>query len=318
MDNILFSFNGVFPLVLIVGLGIFLRKIQMFDDHFISQANQFCFMVAFPLQLFNNIYHIDYEQSIPVDMLIFIALSILVMTVLLMLIVPRTIKDRTKWGSFIQGAFRSNFLLVGLPLANNLFGARGVVVASIALPVVIPLYNFLAVLVLSINSNTQHTSENKVHYCQVALNILKNPLIIGALSALVLGTLQVPMPLFLDRSIKDVGSIATPLALILLGAQFKFSDLRGRIKLAVIASLLRVVILPWTVIGAAIALGFRGEPLGTIFIVFAAPSAISGYIMAKNMGNDGPLAGQVIILTTLLSVLTMFLGVIFLKGAKLI
>lgn len=318
MDNILFSFNGVFPLVLIVGLGIFLRKIQMFDDHFISQANQFCFMVAFPLQLFNNIYHIDYTQRIPVDMLVFIALSILVMTLLLMFMVPRIIKDHTKWGSFIQGAFRSNFLLVGLPLANNLFGERGVIVASIALPVVIPLYNFLAVLVLSVNSNTQHTAENKVHYGQVALNILKNPLIIGALSALALGTLQVPMPLFLDRSIKDVGSIATPLALILLGAQFKFSDLRGRIKLAMVASLLRVVILPWTVIGLAIVLGFRGESLGTIFIIFSAPSAISGYIMAKNMGNDGPLAGQVIILTTLLSVVTIFLGVVFLKGAQFI
>lgn len=317
MDIFWFSFNGIFPVCLIVGLGYFLKRIAILDDQFIVKANRFCFMVAFPLQLFYNIYHIDYSRKIPVGMLIFLTASILLMTIGLSLIVPLTIRDSKKRGSFVQGVFRSNFLLIGLPLAKNLFGDAGVLAASIALPVVIPLYNFLAVVVLTGFSNDRPEGEEKVSYSRLLVKIAKNPLIITSILALGLALLHLEIPLFLDRGIKDVGSIATPLALVLLGGQFRFEDLRGRLKLAVIASLMRTVVMPAILILIAISLGFRDEELGTIFIVTAAPSAISGYVMAISMGNDGELSGQIIILTTLLSAITMFTGVYTLRWAGL-
>lgn len=317
MGNFWFSFNGIMPLCLIVALGYMLKRWDILDEHFVLKANRFCFMVAFPIQLFYNIYHIDYSQEIPVGMLVFLPSEILLMTIGLSLIVPRLVRDRTKWGSFIQGAFRSNFLLIGLPLAKNLFGERGVLVASLALPIVIPLYNFLAVVVLTGCSNEKR-HRGKSGYARLGMEIIKNPLIIASLLALFMVFAHIPVPVFIDRAAKDVGSIATPLALILLGGQFRFEDLNGRLKLAVIASLLRVLILPTVVITSAVLLGFRGENLGTIMIVSATPSAISGYVMAKNMGNDGELAGQIIILTTLLSAFTMFAAVYLLRWWALI
>ncbi|PKM50332.1 MAG: AEC family transporter [Firmicutes bacterium HGW-Firmicutes-7] len=318
MDNLLFSFNAVFPLILIVALGTFLKWIQILDDSFIDKCNKFCFLVAFPIQLFYNIYHIDFSRETDWRLLIFIVCSIVVMVTLLVWLVPKFIKDQDKHGAFIQGAYRSNFLLIGLPLARNLFGETGVAVASVALPIVVPVYNFLAVFVLTVFANNEDYKEKpKVSYVQLIVAILKNPLIIASVLGLIFSIINIPIPTFLNRAMGDVGGIATPLALILLGGQFSFSALHGRLKLAFIATLFRLIFLPIIIIGVAVLLGFKGVELSTILIIFASPSAISGFIMAKNMGNDSELAGQIIILTTLLSSISLFFWVLFLKLFKL-
>lgn len=313
MDVFFFSFNGVFPLILIVSLGLYLKKIGIFNDSFIQQANRFCFLVAFPMQLFNNIYHIDYDKKLDGFLILYIAVSITILVALLSIIVPRLMSDKTKHGAFIQGAYRSNFLLIGLPLAKNLFGDSGVAVASLALPIVVPIYNFFAVIVLTLfassESKVKSFSMNKMSYLNLALEIIKNPLIIASALGFLLGILHIPIPLFLDRAIEDVGSIATPLALILLGGQFSLSALHGGLKIPLIASCLRLIGLPLVVVIIAILIGFRGVELSTILIIFASPSAISGFIMAKNMGNDAELAGQIIVLSTIFSSITLFIWV---------
>jgi hypothetical protein len=231
-----------------------------------------------------------------------------------MCITPKIIKNKGSHGAFIQGAYRSNFLLIGLPLARNLFGETGVAVASVALPIVVPVYNFFAVLVLTLFVHDEVLKEKtKVSYLKLIIEILKNPLIIASVLGLVFSLLKVPIPVFLNRAMEDVGSIATPLALILLGGQFSFAALHGRLKLAFIATFLKLLFLPFIVMGIAVILGFRGVELSTILIIFASPSAISGYIMAKNMGNDSELAGQIIILTTLFSSISLFAWVFFMR-----
>lgn len=320
MDVFFFSFNGVFPLILIVSLGLFLKRIHIYDDTFIQQANRFCFLVAFPLQLFYNIYHIDFNNKPDGLLILFIICSITILVVLLSIIVPCLMSDKTKQGAFIQGAYRSNFLLIGLPLAKNLFGDSGVAVASLALPVVVPIYNFFAVVVLTLFANREGRSSDikAVPYLKLSIEILKNPLIIASVLGLILGSLHIPIPVFLDRAVGDVGSIATPLALILLGGQFSFSAFHGRLKAALFASFLRVIGLPFLVLCAAIYFGFRDIELSTILIIFASPSAISGFIMAKNMDNDAELAGQIIVLSTIFSSITLFIWVFVFRYLGLI
>ncbi len=311
MDIFLFAFNGVFPLVLIVAFGYFLKRIELFDELFIKQANKFCFMAAFPLQLFYNIYHIDFNKRPNISLMLFIVASILIMVAFLIIVVPRVIKDSKKRGAFIQGAYRSNFLLIGLPLAKNLFGDVGVAAASLALPLVVPIYNFCAVLVLSMFS--EKNKELKFSYARLIVEIIKNPLIIASLLGLLFGILGFNVPIALDNGIRDVGSIATPLALVLLGGQFCFSDLAGNLKYAISASFLRIILLPLIVIIIAVLFGFRGIELSTILIIFASPSAISGYVMAQNMYNDAQLAGQIIVITTFSSAATLFAWIYLLR-----
>lgn len=319
MDIFSFSFNAIFPLILVVSLGYFLKHINLLEEEFILKANQFCFMVAFPLQLFYNIYHLNLSLSLDASFIFFIVASIIIMVLGLFWLVPILVKDTTKYGAFIQGAYRSNFLLIGLPLASNLFGETGVQTASIALPIVVPIYNFIAVIILSLFANHRHSETgDKIRILSLMGTILKNPLIIASFLGLLMSLIRFPIPLFLDRAVHDVGTIATPFALILLGAQFSFQALHGRIKLAIVASLLRVLILPAIIISVAILLGFRGIELGIVMIIFSTPSAISGYIMSKNMDNDAELSGQIIVLTTLLSSLTLFAWVFSLRWFGLI
>ena len=117
---------------------------------------------------------------------------------------------------------------------------------------------------------------------------------------------------------EDLGKIATPFALLLLGGQFDWKRLRGNLRLASLATVLRLVLVPAVFVAMGVWLGFRGEELGAILIVFCAPTAISSYVMAQNMGSDDVLAGQLVLTTTLFSSVTIFLWVTVLRALQLI
>ncbi|MEA4887970.1 MAG: AEC family transporter [Clostridiaceae bacterium] len=313
MEVFLFSFNAVMPLILLVALGYFLARIHILDDPFIGKANRFCFTVAFPVSLFQSIINIDLRATVNVSLYIFAALSILIVFAALMLIIPRFVKDNRQRGALIQGIYRGNFLLLGYPLARNLFGEAGVGPTAMLLPVVIILYNTLAVFLLEYYSG----QSNGTRKSTVLLGCLKNPLIIGAAAGVVFSLLPWKLPLFMTRVTDDLGGIANPLALILLGGQFNWQRAAGNLKLIFTAVAVRMLAIPVVVLSAAIALGFRGPELGAVFILFCGPTAVSSYIMAKNMNSDSDLASQIILVTTVMAGATLFLGSCILRSLQL-
>ncbi len=317
MAVFLYSFNTVAPLILVVAVGFLLKKLRMVDDRFVSKANKVCFQVAFPLQLFQNIYDADFQAAFRPKLVLFTLAGVLVTAVLLCLIAPRFLKSRPTCGAFIQGVFRSNFLLLGLPLAINLFGEEHVASISMLLPFVIMEFNFLAVVILTLFQE-EEGGRSRLRLGRMALNVVKNPLIIASFVGMVFSVLQIPVPLFLSRAVGDIGQIATPFALLLLGGQFDWKRLKGNLRLASVATLLRLIVIPAVLIALGVWLGFRGEELGAILIVFCAPTAISSYVMAQNMGSDDVLAGQLVLTTTLFSSVTIFAWVMLLRALQLI
>ncbi len=318
MALFLYSFNTVVPLILVVAVGFFLKKLRMVDDAFISKANKVCFQVAFPLQLFHNIYAADFDAEFRPQLVLFTLLGVLATAILLCLIAPRFLKNRPTCGAWIQGVFRSNFLLLGLPLAINLFGADHVASISMLLPFVIMEFNFLAVVILTLFREPEQGKRQKLRVGRVLLDVVKNPLIIASFIGMLFSIFQIPLPLFLGRAVEDLGKIATPFALLLLGGQFDWKRLRGNLRLASLATVLRLVLVPAVFVSLGVWLGFRGEELGAILIVFCAPTAISSYVMAQNMGSDDELAGQLVLTTTLFSSVTIFLWVTVLRALQLI
>jgi len=216
-----------------------------------------------------------------------------------------------------------NFLLpfstAGLPLAINLFGADHVASISMLLPFVIMEFNFLAVVILTLfQEPEQGGKRQKLRVGRVLLDVAKNPLIIASFIGMLFSVFQIPLPLFLSRAVGDLGQIATPFALLLLGGQFDWKRLKGNLRLAGLATALRLVLVPAAFVAMGVWLGFRGEELGAILIVFCAPTAISSYVMAQNMGSDDELAGQLVLTTTLFSSVTIFLWVTVLRAMQLI
>jgi len=302
VEVFLFSVNAVLPVILTVAAGYLLRAIGMVDDSFVAKANKLCFKVFLPLSLFVSLYDMDLSQLAEWKLPVFTIAVIVGAALILCLIVPRFEKSRPRCGSMIQAMFRGNFLLMGMAVAESMFGKEGLQAVAVILPITIIFYNALAVIVLTHfgEGNGEHSWKN------TALAIIKNPLIIASVLGILFALLKIKLPTFLSKPINSLSGVASPLALMMLGAQFDFSRLRGNLKPAMLCTVVRLIVIPAIVLPIAALVGFRGPQMAAVFILVGAPTAVSSFIMADSMGCDGELAGQLIVLTTLCSAFTMF------------
>ncbi len=317
MDNLIFSFNVVMPVFLIIGLGYFVKSNNMIDDHFVNIAIKFNFKVGLSTLLFKNIYTAELGNAFSPKLLIFTFLSITGVVIILWLIVPLFIKDSKKASAMIHTIYRSNFVLLGIPLWINMFGESNISSISLMLPVAIPAFNLFAVIILAAFDETESVNKHTKIKSTIA-NIMKNPLIIASLLAIITKLFSIKLPLFLENAVLSVASLGTPLALITLGAQFNFENLLKNLEYSIAAVLGRLIVVPAFVVTLSIILGFRGYELGGIFILFSSPSAVSSYIMAKEMNSNYELTGEVVVLTTLCSMFTIILGIYILRTLSLI
>jgi predicted permease len=320
MDILLFSVNAVVPIVLLVVVGFFLKKIKLIDESFVNKGTKFIFCVALPVSLFNNAYNLDIAESFNVSLVVFTVVSLLVIIIGQLIIVPHVIKDRRRCGVFIQGVYRSNYLFIGVALATSIMNDGDIGPTVMLMPFVTIIFNFFAVFILMTFADKCDECGNliKPKSGEILLNTIKNPLIIGVTSGIIFSAIGLRLPTVFEKTLSDIGSIATPLAIILLGAQFNFQSLKGNLKIASIATALRIVVVPGVVLATAVLLGFRGSDLAALFIVFAPSTAVSSFIMARNMDGDSELAGQIVVMTTLFSALTLFIGIYVLKFFALI
>jgi len=318
LSNLTYSINAVTPIVILVLLGVFLRRIGLIGDGFTSAAEKVVFKVALPVMLFLEVAESGMTGGFDGGLIVFCLISVTAAFLAASLLVPLFIKDRAKCGSFVQGACRSNFAILGVPLAENLFGSSGTAAIALVMPFVILMFNGYSVIILSVFSRNRNKKTDAKAVLGIIRNIITNPLIIGVVLAIPFMVWQIRLPVILEKSLTYTENLATPLALICLGANFKPESLRGRAGLAVCSSVIKTVLLPCVMVVTAALCGLRGESLGVVLILFGAPTAVSSYIMAKNMENDHDLAAQILLLTTVMCAFTMFLGIFILKNLNLI
>lgn len=307
MENFMLALNTVAPLFLLMMLGFFLKKIGLLKQELIGPLNKLVFSVFLSTSLFNNIYSTKLEEAWNARAVIFTVTCVLVVFALLWLIIPRIEKDKSKASVMMQSIYRSNIIILGLPIVAELCGAENTGLMSILIAIIVPIYNVLSVFIFGF-MDKQRPSIGKT-----LLDIAKNPLIIGSLLGVIFLALGIKLPYMFEKTISNVASITTPLALIVLGAFFDFKKLSGNVKQLIIALSGRLVIVPLICMSIAIAMGFRGSDLIAMLASFAAPSAVTSFTMAKQMNGDADLAAQIVVLGTLFSILTIFLWIFSLK-----
>ncbi len=313
LNDFLYAFNGVMPIFVVALVGYILKQKNFLTDDFVKVADKLVFRVMLPCLLFTNVAYTDMSSVSDDDLtlMLFVVVSALVLVIALCCVVPAFVKDKAKCGAFIQGVFRSNVAFLGIPFAINLFGEQGGVLASMVLAVIVPAYNVYAVTVLCI-FNPEKENDNISLGKQIKnifIGIIKNPLIIAIVLALPFAFFGIgdKIPDFVEESLGYFSKASTTLALLTIGASFKTGELRGRIGLAVTATAIKTIILPASfMLFTHYVFGFSGVHLGIIMIVFGTPTAISSYIMAKNMHADSSLANQIVLLSTLCSMFTIF------------
>lgn len=302
LDHFLYSLNATLPVFALMVLGWVLKRARFLNDEFIRVANRLVFNVALPCMLFLDIAGMDPSQLLDGR---FVAYGFVVTLLSILGIWALTrlfLKDRTQVGAFVQGAYRSSAAILGAALITNIYGDAGY--APLMILASVPLYNVFAVLILVLEAGGGGKLDG-ARVKRAALNVCKNPIILGILAGMPFALLGIPIPAMASKCASMLGSLATPLALLAIGAGFVWGDALQKAGPTVAASAIKLVVLPALFLPVAVRLGFRNEHLMAILIMLGSPSTPSGYIMAKQMGNDGVLANGIVVLTTLLAAVTI-------------
>ena len=306
LNDLLFSCNVIVPIFLLIILGYVLTRIKLWDEHFLKIANNLCFKCLLPVLLFYNVASANIMEVFNGKLILYVCLCACVLCGILFLIVPIFVKDNKRRGVMIQGTFRSNFLLFGVPLGLSIGGVQGSVLAAVVASFYVPVINMLSVISLYVFSD----SKNK-NLKSAILGIIKNPLIIGGVSGLLFSLLRnyigFEIPTMLDTTLSNIKSIATPFAFLILGGDLKFGNMFKNIKFSALSVLGKIVIIPAMMITLSAMLGFNQLEMAILIAVFATPNAVSSYAMARNYEADHELAGEIITLGTLLSIVTIFI-----------
>lgn len=316
LDNLIISANSILPIFIIIILGYFLRRINLITGAFLDVSDKLVFKCALPAMLFYNVATTDFMKAFNGRLTAFCVIGTLVIFLLMTVLITPAIKRRDVRGAVIQGIYRSNFAILGVPLAANMFGDAGVTAASLIIPFLIPVYNIFAVVILAMNMPEGKQSGLGLAW-KITKNIITNPLIISVIIAIPFSLGYLSMPAVLDKTVSYLSELSTPLALLSLGASFRFADIRGNISYSIFATVMKIAVCPLIFCTTAVLMGFRGVELGIIFIAFGAPTAVSSYIMARQMKSNSVVASQIIVLTTLLCGVTMLIGSTIMKNMGL-
>lgn len=312
-ENIIFTANIVAPVFLIIAVGYFAKRMEIINEVFVDVTSKFVFQISLPVFIFLKISELDLSQALELDQIIYIYAGTIITFLLIWAGTIPFIKNPKDKSAFIQGAFRGNYAIIGLALISNLFGGDALGKATVILAFILPLYNVLAVIVLTIPMH-----EGKVNIKKALLDILLNPLILAVVLALPFSYFKIKLPeMFLSTGV-FLSDLALPLALIGIGGSLNVESLKRASKLAFSSSLIKIVFIPILLTTGAYFLGYVNDDLGIMFIVFASPTAIASFVMADAMGANSRLAGNIIMLTTLGSVFTIAIGILLLKSFGLI
>ncbi len=323
MSDLWFSLDAVLPIVLLVVIGYVLKRLGLIDGGVATVLNKLVYRLFLPVMLFLNVYEIE---SIGDVNLTYVAFSCVLTVGFFIMSIPVSMmltKENAQRGAIVQGTCRSNTALIGVPLATSLYGTQGAILATVMSAFIIPLYNILSVLGLSMFSTD---SSKKFSIKKVMADIVKNPLI----QSIVLGLLVIWVRTIFQKCsigfrltdisfgfevLEYLSGVATPVALIALGAQFEFSSISDYKKPIIWIIFSRGVLLPAVSILLALALGgFTGAHYATFISVFATPVAVATVPMAQEMDADSALAGQLVIFSTITSGFSIFLIVYILRA----
>lgn len=314
IENLFFSLNVVAPVFVLISVGYISKQLNFIDENFVSVISKFAFNISMPVLIFIQVYKLDLEQIVNFEMIGYIYFATITSFSLIWLFSIPFIKNTKDRSSFIQGAFRSNFAIIGFAIISHLIGKDALGKASILLAFVLPLYNILAVIVLTFPRRNEIDFDVK----NVVTEIIFNPLIISVVISLLFSIWKLNLPKPLYDSGKMLADLALPLALIGIGGSLSLQELKKAPSLAITATIIKIVIIPLIFTGIAYTLNFRNDDLIILFVLFASPTAIVSFIMAEAMGANGKLAGQIILVSTIGSVFTFALGIMILRQLKLV
>lgn len=316
MSDFLFSVNVTLPIFLVMVIGWGLRQIGMLDEHFVTVANKFNFTVTLPVMLFRDIASVNIREVFDLKFVLFCAVASSICFWGIWGAAKLLVKDGSIRGAFVQASFRSSAAVMGLAFISNIYGSSAM--GPLMIIGAVPLYNIYSVVVLTFEAHSEDGARDTGKIREACVNIVKNPIIIAIFLGLLASLIGISFPTFVDKTLNSVAQLATPLALIVIGAGFEGRRALAKIKPTLWASAVKLLVQPMIFLPVAAYMGYTGEKLIAILIMLASPTTPSCYIMAKSMKNDGVLTASVVVTTTLLAAFTLTFWIFLLRTFGLI
>lgn len=299
-SNFVVAVSAVVPLFGLMSIGVLVKKFRLLTPDELVHVNRMVFRVFFFCMMFYNMYTTDIAETFRPDLIIFGAAGVLAVFFAAMGLVCLFEGCNRRRGAMIQAIFRSNFVLIGIPLVGNIFGDEALAVPTMMIAIIVPIFNVLGVFELE--------TFRGGHFDLPAIlrGVMQNPMILGAVFGVAFLLSGVPIPEPVLKPIRQVAAATTPVALIILGASFTFGSSGRHLPQLVACVFSRLILVPGIMLSLAVYLGFRGVDLVTLLAIFATPCAVASFAMAQQMDSDADLAGNCVVYTSALSCLTIF------------
>ncbi len=312
MQGFSLAFNVVVPLVIYMAVGVLIRALKLFSEDTLRELNDVIFKVLIPLSLFFDIYSADLGDVVSAPLFLWTSGLITATFVVALLVSVKLIPDRADVPTVAQGIYRSNTVLFGTVISRSIAGETGAAIMAALFVVVVPLLNILAVIDFEVMRG------GKVNIKKTLWQIAKNPLVVAGILGGLVNLSGIRLPELVCAPLMTLGELASPLALVVLGAMLSFKSMvihRGRLLAAVFCKLVAV---PAVCLSVMALLGYRGASMAALLAVFASPTAVASTPMAQTLGGNVKLAGEIVALTTALSVVTVFLFIAALSNLGLL
>ena len=309
MENLMLSANAVLPMFMLLAAGFLSQKAGVLTREDVPRFNKVAFRIFLPCLLFYNIYCSDLSAAVKPGLIIYAVCGVLLVFAAAYLSVQHLVRREDWKGVIAQGIFRSNFVIMGIPIAQALVGADQLGAVTVLIAVVVPLFNFLSVYVL------ERFRGGNVNVRKVLLEVAKNPLIISSLLGILCQLLGIRLLGLLEQTVSSLSVIASPLQLFLLGAFFRFDGLGRYLKPLTAVTTVKLFVTPALLLGTAALLGIRGGDFVGLIGIFASPTAVNSFTMVQQMDcGDAELAGDIVVMTSAVSILSFFLWILVFKS----
>ena len=309
----MFSLNATVPVFLMMVFGWFVHRFGLLDDHATAQINKFVFKLLLPALLFMDLSTADFKAVWDGRFVLFcVCVTLISVGIAFLYSIPH--RDGAERGEIIQASYRSSAAILGIAFVNNIYGHA--TMAALMIAGTVPIYNIVAVIALSLTSPDNKGGRGV--YLNTLKGIVTNPIILGIIAGLLWSIIGIPQPFIMSKSISYLGSMATPLSLIALGASFKFSEARDKLGVTLGIAFLKLVFFASVFLPVAVHFGFRGEKLIAILVMLGSATTGSCFVMAKNFGHKGVITSFTVMITTMLSSVTLTTWLFILKSLKYI
>lgn len=313
MDNLLTSISVTLPLIFMLLLGMLLRKLEYINKNFISLANKLNFNVFLPCSVFAGTYCAEFDLKECIDVVVIDTIAIVVTFIISIVVATLVTTNKPRRGTLISGMYRSNYAYIGIPVVCAMMGISSSLFASLTLAVCSIVCNILSPIGFSINSGEKLSAK------KLFKDVFGNAYIIATIFAIVLMLLHCPQfPTPIHKTLTSLGSICTPLAVVVLGANLDLSAIGDKRRLLRWANLFKLVVFPLIGTWLCVLVGLRGEKLATLFTLLACPAATLLFTISQEMGGDTDLATEIVAIGTLYSMVTMTIGIYILKTLQLL